>query len=175
MNNYFNVSVIDRVLFFYIILKISIIALALGCIYSGIFYWLGGQGGVWYKKSWIRDWVCPLVVLAVMEWLGKWHWSLLLCYPLMALALSTYHKWLNPIFNKPKSDCYFMNWFMHGFIIGLALLPYGYFTDTIDTIILRAFILGVFMMVWSEIIDKDKVEESGRGGLIIATLKMLGG
>ena len=175
MENNFDVLIFDRVLFFYIILKISTVAIVLGSIYSGLFYWLGGQGGVWYKKSWIRDWVCPLVVLAVMEWFGKWHWSLLLCYPLMVGALSMYHKWLNPIFGKPKTDCYWFNWLFHGLIVGLALLPYGYFTNTIDLVLERAYILGILTMVLSTIIDNDFWEETLRGGLIIATLKMLGG
>ena len=126
---------------------------------SGIFYWLGGQGGAWYKDSWIRDYVCPLIVIAYLPY----HWSLWLCYPLMVGALSTYWK-------KKGTNATWRNWFLHGFGIGLALLPYVVFTHSLQPILVRVVLLGISMAIWSHFNHIDKWDEGGRGALIILTL-----
>lgn len=154
---------------------INTLIIALGTILSSIFYRLGGTGGEWYKSSWIRDWICTFILLAVMQWTNIWHWSLYISIPLMIGALSTYHKWLNPLMDQPTTDCLWFNWLAHGIGIGLAILPYGYFTHTIDKVLYRALILGLSMMVWSVLVDWDKLEEGGRGGLIILTLLIVKG
>lgn len=179
-NNYIHIFIADKAFFFYIIITIATIALVIGSILSGLFYHLGGIGGKWWRSSWIRDWICPLILLATMQWSYTWHWSLYIVYFLMVGALSTYHKWLNPIFHQPKTDCFWFNWFAHGLVIGVALILYGYFTGTLDQCILRAHILGISMVIWSSIIIKKfklnvAWDEWGRGALIISTLKLIGG
>jgi hypothetical protein len=145
----------------------------IACIYSAIFYRLGGMGGTWYKRSKIRDLVCPLVVLAVMEWTHRWHWSLLICYPLMVVMISTYWKVINKVLKQPQDDCYWFNWFFHGLCVGLALLPYGYMTHTVDLVLVRAYLVGFSMMFWSLLIEDVYVEEGGRGALLIALASIL--
>ena len=140
---------------------------------SGLFYYLGGQGGPWYKDSWIRDYVCPLIVVAFLVRHNLYHWSLWLCYPLMVGALSTYWK-------KKGTDAIWCNWFLHGFGIGLALLPYAIAIHQVIPIIARSILLGACMALWSSYIVvwlksnvkwlKWNIDEGGRGALIIATL-----
>ena len=130
---------------------------------SGLFYYLGGQGGAWYKRSWIRDYLCPIIVCAFLAHSGFWHKSLFICYPLMVCALSTYWK-------KKGTDAQWYNWFLHGLGIGLALIPYGIYIHSLNAILCRAIILGISMAVWSHFIHKDWLDEGGRGSLIIATL-----
>ena len=137
----------------------NIFILAYWALISGIFYWFGGQGGVWYRDSWIRDYVCPLIVIVCLPY----HWSLWLCYPLMVGALSTYWK-------KKGEDTRWYNWFLHGFGIGLALLTYVVFTHSLQPVLVRAVILGISMAIWSHFNHIDKWDEGGRGALIILTL-----
>ena len=137
----------------------NIVYVFVGALFSGITYYLGGQGGPWYKRSWIRDYICPLIVIACLPY----HWSLWLCYPLMIGALSTYWK-------KKGTDAKWYNWFLHGFGIGLALIPYGICINSLNAILCRAIILGISMAIWSHFIHKDWLDEGGRGSLIIATL-----
>lgn len=150
----------------------------IGSAISGVWYYLGGTGGVWWKSSWVRDWLCSLTVLAVLSLTGMWHWSLLMCFPLMIMALSTYHKWLNKYFGKPTSDCFWFNWLAHGLGIGLALIPYGIYTDTTPIIICRALLMGGLMALWSSILIpffklNRKWNDGGRGAIIICTLRIL--
>jgi len=150
----------------------------IGTALSALFYHLGGMGGAWWKSSWVRDWLCPLVVLATLYLTGMWHWSLWLCYPLMIGASSTYWKVLNKYFNKPTTDCYWFNWCAHGIGWGLALLPYGFMMGSVEAVVARALILGLCMALWSSVIVKwlklsVAWDEGGRGGLIICTLPLL--
>ena len=169
------ISIYNGRIYIHLVIQIAILIILLGSVLSAIFYHLGGMGGAWWKNSKMRDWICPLVFLAVMQHTNIWHWSLYPSALLMWLALSTYHKWLNPIFNKTKEDCHWHNWLVHGFVIGLALLPYGYYTHTMELVLFRAYILGTLMMIWSELEDRVAWEEGGRGFLIIATLLIFKG
>ena len=137
---------------------------------SGIFYYLGGQGGPWYKQSWIRDWICSLLVISVLFQRRLGHPSLYLCYPLMIIATSAYHKYVNRWLKEPTNDAEWYNWFLHGLGIGFALIPYGIFIHNPGAVLCRAIILGISMAIWSHFIHKDWLDEGGRGSLIIATL-----
>lgn len=92
---------------------------------------------------------------------------------LTALALSTYHKWLNRFFQKSTDDSHYFNWLAHGLGIGLAMLPFAWIGIAWWLILIRAIVLGISMMVWSELNDNAVWEETGRGFLIIATLPIL--
>ena len=88
-------------------------------------------------------------------------------------ALSTYHKWLNPIFHKPKTDAYWFNWLAHGFFIGFAFSPFIWAGIHWYSILIRSIVLGLTMMWWSENNDDVLWEAGGRGALIILTLPIL--
>jgi len=92
---------------------------------------------------------------------------------LTALGLSTYHKWLNKYFNKSTDDSHYFNWLAHGLGIGLALLPVIYLGISWYLIVLRAVVLGLSIMVWSELNDNAVWEECGRGAIIILTIPIL--
>lgn len=97
-------------------------ALVILSIISGVFGRLGGRAkdGAWYdfaSKSWVRDWICPLIALIAL-WLlvgfkFSYCWVYLLIYGLTGLSLTTYY---DSIFG------YDNHWFA-GFSCGLAFLP----------------------------------------------------
>jgi hypothetical protein len=124
----------------------------------------------WLVKSSTRDVGVPLVSILAMWILGKYHWSLWICFPLMWGALTTYWKVLNKYFGKPTSDCYWFNYLAHGLGIGLALIPYGVYTHTLIGVIVRSIILGTLMMVTSYLFDNVDLEEGSRGTEIVGTL-----
>lgn len=88
-------------------------------------------------------------------------------------SLSTYHKWLNKLFGKTTEDSWWFNWLAYGLGIGLAILPVTFLGISWYLIVLRAIVLGLAMMVWSELNDNAVWEECGRGVLIILTLPIL--
>jgi hypothetical protein len=146
--------------------------LALAVI-SGIFYRMGGSDT--YDPKW-RDWGCSLVSLATLS-LWTHSRAILWVFPLIFLlswgALSTYHKWLNPFFKKPKTDCYWFNWLAHGLGIGLACLPLYAIGVVTQLVVFRAVLLGILIMIWSERNEQVVWEEIGRGAFIVLTLLIL--
>ena len=108
-------------------------------IVSGIFGRLGGRDkdGLWYdfiSKTWIRDWLCPLIALIAL-WLlvgfklSYW-WAYLIAYGLMGVSLSTYYDWMF------KKD----NLWVSGCIVGLSIIPLR--LDVV-LVITRAIMLAV--------------------------------
>jgi hypothetical protein len=136
---------------------------------SAVCYRMGGSDT--YNTKW-RDFGCPLCVLIGMLLVNQWHWSLLLCFPLMFGAMTTYWKVLNKFFKKSTEDSYWFNWLAHGLMIGLALFPLTFFVGLLVEVLARSIFLGLLMMIWSEIIDDAVYEEMGRGALIILTLTL---
>lgn len=137
-------------------------------IIAGILYRLGGAKGFNTK---FRDFGIPLIILDLFWILGyKINWLLIFSLILTFIALTTYWDKLTKIWRHDESE-YFENWFLHGFFIGLSLLPltsiFGYL------IVIRAIVLGLLMAIWSNIINNDFWEEFGRGFLIIVTLKII--
>ena len=92
---------------------------------------------------------------------------------LHVLFLSTYWGWINKFFNVAIEDKVWFNWLLHGFGIGLAMMPFALVGLSWVLILIRAVILGFVMMVWSDSWDIDWVEEMGRGASIILTLPIL--
>ena len=133
--------------------------IALITIVCAILYRLGGIGKPF--RSWMRDWLIPLpICLYAFFALGVTNfWLLLLAYGLMGAALTTY--W--------DSLLGYDNFYLHGFMIGLACLP---FLTIIPwwIILLRSLALGGAMGLWCKIFGNDWVEELGRGGFIGLTL-----
>lgn len=145
--------------------------LYLNCVILGaILYRMGGSDK--YDTKW-RDFGLPYLALVFMMYRGMWHWSLWICALLMFGALTTYWKCLNKWNGQPKTDAFWFNWIAHGVGIGLAFLPYAYFTGCWEQVIMRAEVLGLTMMLWSEKNDNAVWEECGRGVLTIGTLWLI--
>ncbi len=107
-------------------------------ILSGVLGRLGGRAkdGSWYdfaSRSWVRDWLCPLMVILSLCLSAGFYWIYISVYILTALSLTTYWSFLF------KED----NLWFSGFMCGLALLPLVFVGIYIWAIILRAIIIGV--------------------------------
>lgn len=155
-----------------VILWVLLIAL------SGILYYIGGASKEECKKvlpfvpSWFvdtraRDAGCPACAITILGLLFGWHWSLILVYGLMWLALSTYWK-------KKGDDAKWYNWLMTGFAYGLAFILYvwNYQHNWFGLVLLIVFITYTTMW-WSELCDGVIIEASGRGALIILLIPLL--
>ena len=150
---------------------IHIIVWICAIICSSILYRGGGQSKdkdsnpkwmpMWLRKSWVRDWLLPLVFLLPLFCFWRpsslLSWVLLLPYYLLSGgALSTY---LDGIFG-------YDNYYAHGFLCGLAgfclitFVPWWVLT-------LRLIICTVGMGIWSGEEDIDWIEEMGRGVFFI--------
>jgi len=122
-------------------------------------------GGASWGHTKIRDCGVPLIMLIAMWKLGLWHWSLLICFGLMWGALTSY-KYFLP---KPK-DYLWYHYALHGFFIGLAMLPYCIFAGHWLAFILRTILLAVTISIWSHYLRQVDIEEGGRGALITGSL-----
>jgi len=148
------------------------ILILLSSIISAILYRAGGmdKGDItepkwipkWLRQSWVRDWLCPAALLfAVCFFWAPYHWlswvMLLLFYGLSGGALSTY--W-DELFG-------YDNFWFHGFMCGLAGIPLIWFGIPWQLLVIRVVVCTIGMGLWSKIIDKDYVEEMGRGVFFI--------
>jgi hypothetical protein len=100
-----------------------------------------------------------------MERLGMWY-CYLISFLLTWAALTTYWK-------KKGTDARWWNWFLHGFMIGLSSIPLAWIGIAWWLILIRAVVLGITMMIWSDLNDNAVKEELGRGALIVLTLPIL--
>jgi len=152
----------------------KILIVIIGAIISGILYRCGGMSKdstakptwipTWARESLVRRLGCPLVSLIVLFLIGinpAW-WIYIITFLLVWIMTTTY--W-DEIFG-------YDNFYAHGFMIGLAYLPFMVVT-TWWILILRAIVLGLFMGLWCKIFKGDVIEEVGRGAAIIATLILL--
>ena len=138
---------------------------------SAILYRFGGEGGIWYKNTKIRDFGVPIIALMTMLILdAKLNFTLIFSSILLFVSMTTYWKILNPLFDKSKDDCYWFNWLATGFAYSLAYLPYVINSHSYFGFIVRTILLSLLTMFWSETIKNVNWEERGRGFLIIATL-----
>ncbi len=145
-----------------------LISVVISCLISAILYRAGGMGKeldtrpkwipMWLRQSWVRDWLCPgvLLILILLNW--KPHdltgWLMILpYYGLSGGALSTYWDWLF----KGKD-----NFYMHGLGCSLAMLPLIAFVPW-WIILLHGIICTTGMGRWSEQEGTDWIEEMGRG------------
>ncbi len=159
-------------------MAIKIIVGVIATILSALCYRAGGMGKEdeakpkwipkWLRKSWVRDWLCPAFVYGslllfwqpVLWW--EWCW-LIICYPLLGGALSTYWDWLFG----------FDNFWFAGFMCGIAAFPLIFCGMAGSFILLRAVILAVLWGVWSLLWTEDYVEEMGRGVFLVLTMLLL--
>jgi hypothetical protein len=90
----------------------------------------------------------------------------LIAFGLMFGALTTYWDSFPP--NKGKD-----NFWMHGFFIGLAYVPYAISTGDFWGWVIRACVLAILMGGWCAYFGNVDVEEYGRGAFIGLTLPLL--
>lgn len=111
-------------------------------VISGIFGRLGGRDkdGSWYdfiSKSWVRDWLCPLIALLALWLIIPFRSSLwrayLITYLLTAGSLATYWDWLF----GDKDNLWFAGW-----MSGLAFLPLMFAGVHLYALLPRAFLLA---------------------------------
>lgn len=144
-------------------------------ICSAILYRLGGAGKVddgwnWARRSWVRDWLIPPVVLttlwlmigfAIIYW---WQWLLLLAvWLLMGGAFSTY--WDEVPFNKGKD-----NFYMHGFFVGLATFPLFWLYYSWVAILIYAVALSLAMGLFTSTKFNAVIKELFRGAVVVLFL-----
>jgi hypothetical protein len=155
-----------------------ILAWIICCVLSAICYRAGGMGTEseakpkwipnWLRHSWIRDWLCPLFVYGSLATLlspsSFLQWGMLvLCYPLLGGALSTY--W-DKLFG-------FDNFWFAGFICGVASFPLIFCGVHWYIILVRAIVLAILWGAWCAWQSVDYVEEFGRGAFLVLTVPLL--
>ena len=66
------------------------------------------------------------------------------------------------------------NYWLHGFMIGVAYTPYAIYMASPLSLVARCFFLAIFMGTWCKVFSNDWFEEMGRGFIIpISILLML--
>lgn len=131
--------------------------LVIACILSAILYRMGGSSK-WNTRY--RDIGCSLVLLGLVGALfglklAFW-WVYLITFGLSWGALSAY--W--------RQDEKRWGYWVHGLGCGLAGLPLLFIIPWYFVFI-RLFVCTLGMMIWSEFIGNDVMEECGRGVFFI--------
>lgn len=80
---------------------------------------------------------------------------------------------LSAYWKGKAEDMEWWNWFLHGFFIGLAMIPFVFIDVDLWLILFRSVVLGFTMMAWSVKVKKAAYNEFGRGALIVLTLPIL--
>ncbi len=130
-------------------------------ILTAVLYRMGGSDK--YPKS-VRRFGCPIPVLLSLYIAGiqsPW-WAYLISYFALYGTLTTYHDYLT----KNGSENW-LCWLVTGIFYGLAFLP---FLVVWPMVLIRAGVLGVLTMIWSEVNDNPVWEECGRGFLLCITV-----
>lgn len=150
------------------ILKIAVMVVL--TLIGAVLYRLGG----WEKgHKLFRRLGCGLLALGVMIWLrgidwGHW-WAYLLFVGINYGALSTYHDYLAPDKKRENWLC----WLMTGICYGLAAFPLCATGVHWYGVLIRTAVMAPLIMLWSEWLRLDWLEEGGRGMFYIATLPLL--
>lgn len=104
-------------------------------------------------------------VLALLS-LGIVSWWLILVAGATYGVQTTY-------FKKKGTDARWWNWALVGLAFSLSVLPVIISNGLWVGFALRTIFLTPAIVMWSELIRKDYLEEGGRGGLQIASLPLL--
>ena len=153
---------------------ISIFGIAILAVVSGILYRLGGASKEDAKEEfpWVPEWFlkvskkrdigCSFVKLCAVLILGIWApWFIhLASFILLFGALTTY--W-DRLFG-------YDNHYFHGFMCGLAYFPYILVTANYVAFLISIFIITVGMGLISQLSGNDRVEEIGRGIILVVPL-----
>ncbi len=143
------------------------ILIAIASFLGAVLYRLGGIGKPFNTK--FRDFGVPFVTLLLLALLGgtaPW-WIWLLTFLCMFGTMTTYFE----VDKNKDTDWY--EWLIVGFMMGLSILPYAWYHGAWLLLLARTGILTAFIMIWSETIDKDWLEEGGRGLLFVITISLL--
>lgn len=146
---------------------VSILLTVILSIVGAILYRLGGIGKPFNTKH--RDLGVPLVSVILLVFLGissPW-WIWLLTFLAMFGVMTTYFEFDNDV-NTNRNE-----WLLCGFMYGISALPYALFHGVWIGFILRTIFLTIFTMIWSEKVDKDWLEEGGRGLAFVVTIPLL--
>lgn len=162
---------------------------------SAMFYRAGGAAG-WNTKY--RDLGVAVFATTVFYFLGfkaAW-WVYLIAGVIHFAALTSYWSWVNKLLRRmecPKcsivpdsptckeTHCYntyknkqWWNWLLTGFGYSLGALPF-YFFGNVSWLwfSVRLVALPLSVMMWSQLISHDELEECGRGATILVTLSIL--
>jgi hypothetical protein len=134
------------------------ITIICACI-SSILYRAGGLSRdqkywipLWLRRSWVRDWLCPLFCLLPL-FIQNPHWIFIPVYGLMGAAFSTY--W-DKLFK-------FDNFWFSGFVVGLTTLPLAFFGFPLWPLLAKPLFLAVTWGGLCALTGNDHVEEHGRG------------
>ena len=151
---------------------IELIMLVAFSFVAGVLYRLGGVGKPFNTKY--RDFGVPIIYMLYLLYSGiPFNVYLIASAILLFASLTTYWKCISRWIGKDIENVYWWNWLATGFFYGLTLLPMCFMEVSFSAIILRAVVLGVLTMIWSEKISDVEWEEFGRGFLIIVTLIIL--
>lgn len=144
---------------------------------AGCFYCLGGRAkqNKWYDfmlNTKTRDFGVPALMVLSLLVLGKFHWSLILCFGAMFGTMTTYNKWVSYLFNRPdKHTVYPESWFVTGLFYGLSMLPYVIFhSHNYLSFSMMCLITALATCLWSISIGKAWLEEFGRGVIILLSI-----
>jgi hypothetical protein len=136
-------------------------------VIAGILYRMGGSDN--FNTKW-RDLGVPVCMVLAMASMGNLHWSLILCFGALFGALTTYNKWVGYFFDRPDREVHLESWVMTGFLYGLAMLPYAYFTNNWEPFLIRTVITTFLVALISELSGNVYIEEGGRGFVTVASL-----
>jgi hypothetical protein len=139
-------------------------------ILSAILYRIGGMDKkiIPFANSQFRDIGCPIVVLAMLVFVGTPLLLALAASALVLLFIRTYHDYTG-------SD----NMFLHGLFIGASMFPLYWSGSEWYAIVIYAAVLALSMGILNIVINKirvpfsDWIEELFRGAVIILALPIL--
>jgi hypothetical protein len=123
---------------------------------------------MWLRHSWVRDWLCPACVYGSLllfwqPWMW-WQWLILMiCYPILGGALSTYWDFMFG----------YDNFYWAGFMCGVAAFPLFFCNISLWSILIRAFVIGIAWGFYCSHEDVDYKEEFFRGFLLVITIPLL--
>lgn len=145
---------------------LRILLLILLSAISGALYRAGGKGKPFNTK--FRDLgvpaVCIIALLTLWQPVNIVGWLILVVFfGLFFGSLTTYWDFLF------KYD----NFYMHGFMCGLATFPLCWVGLHLWSILIRALLCGIMVGLWSRWIGNDVLEEFGRGFILCATMSLL--
>lgn len=135
---------------------------------SGFLYRLGGtkHGTLWRDMGVTVCFVLGLYFIGYTDFLY-------IAALLMFASLTTYNKWLGKLFGRKDNEVHAEGWAMTGFTYGLCALPTIFGTGDWKGFLIRLAVCTVFTCIWSEVIGDVKLEEGGRGAIIVGSLPLL--
>lgn len=151
-----------------------LIALLLS-ILGAYLYYLGGQGGAWYKNTKMRDWGCNLCVVLILILKGLFFNMTFTSLLSGSLVLTFFVQWstLSTYWKKHAPDVLWYHWFMTGFMWGMSPIFYILVTKHWIFFSIRTIFLALFTMYWSEKQNNVFKEDMGKSFAFVSTMSLL--